>query len=618
MHKQENKKKVVILGIDGMDPKVTEQLMQDGKLPNFSYLKNNGSYSRLTTIIPSETAVVWSSFSTGLNPGSHGIFDFVMRDPQNYGLYLSLNEISNRRDRVEIQIRKKGENFWGILSRNKIPSFIYFCPNTFPPEAIFGKMVSGMGVPDISGTMGRFSFYTTKTLSKEDQESRGRVIGVQPNKNIILTNIYGPKLLHGVSENKSSVPLRITLKPEEESVYIELQGNKFILKERVWSDWKRVSFELGAFKTAYGIARFYLDNIEPDFKLYVTPINFDPQRPLFPITYPHDYSRKLSKKIGLYYTQGMPHDTWALAENRLDEKAFLEQTDEILNKNEEILKYGLKDFKGGLFFYYFETLDMVQHMFWRYIDQKHPLYENNPLFQGTIFKYYEKIDRIVGDVLKDIDEDTVLIVLSDHGFNSFRRAVHLNRWLLENGYLFLKGGVNEGREFLEDIDWSRTKAYALGFGGIYINRIGREYYGIVSESEAQGLKQTIAMGLRQFEDPQTKEHVMKNVYLQEEIFKGPYVKDSPDLFVGFNAGYRASWQTALGGAPNLLIEDNRKKWSGDHLIDPDLIPGVIFANKKIDVERPLIIDIAPTVLSLFGISKPKDMKGEIILNNIRN
>ncbi len=605
MHKDGQRNKVIILGVDAMDPHITEQLIQQGRLPNFSYLKNTGSYSPLSTTIPSESVVAWTSFATGLKPGSHGIFDFIMRDPKTYLPYLSLSEISNVRGEVKIQTYRKGDTFWNILSRNKIPCFIYFCPNTFPPEPLFGKMLSGMGVPDISGTMGKFSFYTTKALSEQDKESRGRIKQVVPYKNVIQTELYGPKAIQNGYVTESTAPLRIFLKPDEETAQVYLQSRRFFLKKGTWSDWQKVTFKIGLFRRAHGILKFYLKSVRPEFELYCSPINFDPEMPLFPISYPKDYSGKLVKKTGLYYTQGMPNDTWALTENRLDATTFLEQVDEVLLERERILEEELKKFKGGAFFFYFDTLDITQHMFWRYIDHRHPLYEKNPLYQDVIFKYYEKIDRIVGKVLKGLDKDTTLIILSDHGFGSFRKAVHLNRWLLENGYLFLREGIKESKELFEDIDWSKTKAYAVGFGGVYLNKAGREYYGIVDEDEVHDLKESIIKKLKDFEDTGNGQKVIKNVYVSEDTFAGPYINDAPDLFVGFNDGYRASWQTALGGVPSILLEDNKKEWSGDHLIDPSLVPGVIFVNKKISFENPSIIDIAPSILDLFGIAKPK-------------
>jgi len=614
MSKPSSRKKVIILGIDAMDPGITEQLIKEGRLPNLSYLKAQGAYSRLKTTIPAESVVAWTSFITGLDPASHGIFDFVMRDPKTYHPYLSLNEVSSISGKVKIKLRRKGEAFWSILAKNKIPSFIYFCPNTFPPDAIKGKMLSGMGVPDITGTMGRFSFYTQKAISLGDKNSRGRIIQVEPKNNIIETIIYGPRVRVENFDTESSIPLKITINPQEKNIFLLLDGNKIILQEKSWSDWQKISFKVGLFKKVHGIVRFYLKSISPEFELYLTPVNFDPQKPIFPISYPHGYS----KKIGFYYTQGMPHDTWALSENRYDEQVFLEQADEILKERKRILREELKGLKGGLFFFYFDTLDALQHMFWRYLDQRHPLYEKNSLYQDTIFKYYEKLDQVVGEVLKTIDRETTLVILSDHGFNSFRRSVHLNRWLLENGYLFLNPGIKESRGFFEGIDWSRTKAYALGFGGIYLNQVGRECYGIVAEPEARALKQEIMEKLKGFRDPADSEQVVENVYTREEVFKGPYMNEAPDLFIGFKAGYRASWQTALGGVPALLIEDNKKKWSGDHLIDPALAPGVIFINKKINLDNPAIIDIVPTLLTLFNINKPQGMPGKNLFKDADN
>ncbi len=615
MPKSKPKNKVIILGIDALDPGITEKLMGQGRLPNFAALRDQWAYSRLSTPMPTETVVSWASFATGLNPGSHGIFDFIMRNPADYSLYLSLNEIYNLNDKVRIKLRRKGDTFWNILSRNKIPNSIYFCPNTFPPERILGIMLSGMGVPDITGTMGKFTFYTTRNLSKEDRDSRGRVIHIQVIKDEIFTEIYGPKVRSGKVTKESSVPLRIKSNLAKGNILIELQGRKISLLPGKWSDWQDISFNIGGLKKARGVLRFYLKSLSPEFELYVSPINFDPRNPIFPVSYPHDYSRKLAERIGLYYTQGMPYDTWALTEGRLDESAFLELTDKILNENENILKEALDRFNGGVLFYYFETVDITQHMFWRYLDSKHPLYEDNPAYKDTIFKYYQRMDRILGDILGALDKDTTLIVLSDHGFGSFRRSVNLNQWLMENGYLKLKDNKKEGKEFFEDVDWPKTRAYALGFGGIYLNRVGREGQGIVGARDADALKRDIAAALKGLKDTRTNEEVINSIYFQEDIFKGPYLKESPDLFVGFKDGFRASWQTALGGVPGVLFDDNSKKWSGDHLIDARLVPGVIFVNKKIELRNPSITDITPTLLNLFGIAIPEEMDGKILFKD---
>ncbi|MBU4312963.1 MAG: alkaline phosphatase family protein, partial [Candidatus Omnitrophica bacterium] len=317
-----------------------------------------------------------------------------------------------------------------------------------------------------------------------------------------------------------------------------------------------------------------------------------------------------SKKTGPYYTQGMPHDTWVLTEGWVDEKVFLEHVDMILEERKKVLMEGMRQFKNGVFFFYIDTLDIVQHMFWRYIDPQHPLFQSDSLYKDTIYNYYEKIDRILGAALKELDEDSTLIILSDHGFGPFRRTCHLNRWLLENGFLALQEGKNQSADFFKDVDWPNTKAYALGFGGIYINKRGREGQGIVSEQEEDSIKKDLSERLMLWTDPVTQEKIVKDVYKKERIFDGAYTGKAPDLFVGFNSGFRASWQTALGGVPEALIEDNQKKWSGDHLVDPSLVPGVIFTSEKIDLSDPSIIDLAPMILGLFDIPDYKKMDGK--------
>ncbi|MCM8779788.1 MAG: alkaline phosphatase family protein [Candidatus Omnitrophica bacterium] len=284
-----------------------------------------------------------------------------------------------------------------------------------------------------------------------------------------------------------------------------------------------------------------------------------------------------------------------------------------------MLDFELSSFKKGVLFFYFESSDIIQHMFWRYTDPQHPLYEANAPqeYKKMIENWYKKMDTILGDVMQGLNQDDTLIVLSDHGFNTFRRAAHLNSWLKKNGYLALKNSVETGAELLADIDWAKTKAYAIGFGAIYINQAGREKNGIVKPGEeTEAIKKEIMEKLRTWRDEKHNSPVVNSVYRREDIFWGQNSDKTPDLYVGFNKGYRASWQTALGAVPADLLEDNLKKWSGDHLFDPLLIPGVIFSNKKITKKNPAIYDIAPTILKLIGFTEEEikkiDFDGQVL------
>jgi len=553
-------KKIIILGFDGLSPKIIEPMMAGGELPNFNRLKEMGSYRHLLTTNPPQSPVAWAGFATGKNPGKNGIFDFIVRDPETYSLKLSLSDIEKGSPVKAI----KNKCFWQYTSDEKIPTTIIGCPLTFPPDKIYGRMLSGMGVPDILGTEGTFTFYTSESLSN-DKDIGGKVFKVNKSP-IMIMNIIGPRIsiLGGQTDNLK-VPFKVILQEDNDSVFVQFQNNKFKLKKDEWSDWKNVTFKPGLFKKIKGIFKFYLVEVQPEFKLYISPINFDPRNPLFPIAYPKSYSKELADNIGLYHTQGMPMDTWAVNENRLSEEVLLEQANVVLEERKRILDFELKRFNKGILFCYFGLTDTIQHMFWRYMDSDHPVYEENTPqeYKETIKIWYKKMDNVLGDVMKRLDEKDTLIVLSDHGFDTFRRAAHINTWLRRKGYLELKNPYAEsGAELLKDIDWLKTKAYAIGFGAIYINQQNRERDGIVKPGqETELLKKEISLKLKEWQDEKYNKHIINNVYKQEDMFFGKYAKDAPDLYIGFNAGYRASWQTALGGVPEYLIEDNLKAYT---------------------------------------------------------
>ncbi len=594
-------KKVIVIGFDALSPPIMESMMASGRLPNFSKLKNAGGYRHLTTTTPPESPVAWSAFSTGKNPGKNGIFDFISRDPKDYSLSLSL---SNTEGGIAKPVLK-AKRFWQYTSEKKIPTVILGCPVSFPPDKVYGKMLSGMGVPDILGTEGTFSFYTSEKENAVDTNG-GKVFYVK--KSPLLVNYFvGPRLASLTGEARNvQVPFKMTF-PSSGKIEIEFQNKKVSLADGEWSDWQEIVFDLGLFRKAKAIFKFYVVETSPQLKLYVSPFNIDPRQPFFPISFPLEYSKDLSQQIGLFHTQGMPFDTWSLNEKRLDEKRFLEQVEDVLQEREKMLALELQRFEKGVFYFYFEDPDIIQHMFWRYTDPKHPLYEADAPaeYKNMISFWYEKMDEILGRVMAQLADEDTLLVLSDHGFDTYRRTVHVNSWLREQGLLELKdAGALTGEPLLKSIDWSKTKAYSLGFGSIYINQAGREASGIVSAGDSkEQIKQQIVKGLEAWVDPKFKDRVVNKVYREEDVYRGPYAAEyGPDLIVGFNVGYGASWQTALGAVPTELIEDNLRKWSGSHLFDAALVPGVLFSNRPIEKINPSIMDISPTILHLVGFS----------------
>lgn len=586
-------RKVIVLGFDGLSPEILEPMMAQGELPNFQRLKETGVYKRLATSNPPQSPVAWATFATGKNPGEHGIYDFIIRNPKSYSLDLSLASITGEKVRGTL----KAEPFWRKTSAARIPTVILGAPLTFPAEKIYGRMLSGMGTPDILGTEGTFTFYTTQP-GAPNQDVGGKVFHIQKNPQMTLY-LIGPRAsLFGKSEH-IRVPFKVRL--QEDGVSIDHQGRTLRLETGEWSPWQSVAFNITPFKKLYGIFKFYLVGTQPDLRLYISPIQFDPRRPFFAISYPSGYAKEIAQKTGLFHTQGMPVDTWAVNEKRLGAKELVGQCEETLNERKALLDLELERFKKGVLFCYFGTSDTIQHMFWRFLDPEHPRYEANApaADKEMIAQWYKKLDTILGDVMRKIADEDILLVLSDHGFNSFRRAVHVNTWLKENGYLTLKDPAVQEEPLLKNIDWARTKAYAIGFGAIYVNQRGREAEGIVGGGEeTEKLKTEIENKLKAWQDEKTAQPVVKEIYRNEEIFRGPYAKDAPDLYIGFNTGYRASWQTALGAVPPVLLEDNIKEWSGDHLFDPSLVPGIFLSNQPLKKEPASLQDMADLVLEL--------------------
>jgi predicted AlkP superfamily phosphohydrolase/phosphomutase len=310
--------------------------------------------------------------------------------------------------------------------------------------------------------------------------------------------------------------------------------------------------------------------------------------------------------LGSFATVGMAEDTWALNEGVIDEQAFLDQAYSLLAEREAMFDNALERTRRGVVACVFDTSDRVQHMFYRHFEGR-----GEARWQGAIADLYQRMDRVVGKAMQYADRDTALFVLSDHGFCSFRRAVNLNSWLRQHGYLAVTGEATESGRYFAGVDWNRTRAYSLGLSGLYLNIKGRESQGIVARgAEARALKQELIAKLSGLRDEELATTAIRRIYATSELYRGPYLDAAPDLIVGYAEGYRTSWDAAVGKVTSQVIEDNPKAWSGDHCVDPLLVPGVLFCNRRIDAEDPGIEDLAPTTLQLFGIDPPAYMDGK--------
>jgi predicted AlkP superfamily phosphohydrolase/phosphomutase len=629
-YKHAKAKRVIVLGLDGMDPGLVTKWMREGRLPNFAKLAEKGVFRPLDTANPSISPVAWSTFATGVDASRHSIYDFLTRDPCTYGPMLSSTDIQNAKrvlnigryvvplGKPRIKLLQKSQAFWKLLGDRHIFSIIQRVPITFPPVPFRGLLLSGMCVPDLRGSQGTFSFFSTvQDEHGHATHTGGEQTVLRRQGNRIRTRIVGPD--NGMLRSGGRMTLPMTLLPAADggSVRIEIDGSEpFELPLRSYSPWVKLVFRPGLGIKVHGIARFYLNRAEPEVELYMTPIHIDPEHPAMPISHPDVYSVYLAKKQGPFATLGLAEDTWALNERVIDEKAFFEQAMEIYEERERMFLDALAQTKQGLLTTVFDTTDRVQHMFYRYLDPSHPANagKDTTEWADAIARVYERADALLGRVWSEVErEDTVFMVISDHGFTNFRRCVNLNTWLRDNGYLALKDGRETSGDWFEHVDWSRTRAFSLGLTGLFVNRKGREASGIVAEGdEYRKLVDEIARKLESLVDPENGQRVVRRARASYETFDGPYRLDAPDLLIGYEGGYRNSWECATGAVTTSVFSDNTKSWSGDHCVDPDIVPGVFFCNRPIAAERPRLIDIPVSVVELFGQKRARYMQGEMI------
>jgi predicted AlkP superfamily phosphohydrolase/phosphomutase len=615
------RRKVIVIGLDGLEPGIVEAMLGRGELPNLAKIRAAGGYTRLKTTYPAQTPVAWSSFMTGTNPGGHGIFDFISRDPETYLPDVALTRFERPKSMLaqpRVVNRRQGVPLWQPLSKAGVPSTILRCPCTFPPESLQGRMLAGVGVPDLRGSQSKGTFYTQDraAVAEENEQLVFLDAGSQ-----LVTRVIGPRNTRTSPPSDTFCEIRVQVDQAARKLVIHTSGEPTHIEvpAKSWSEWVRFKFKFSMLQSVTGIARIYVRQLEPHTEFYVSAVNFDPAAPMFPVSTPGDYARELADKIGLFSTLGMAEDHNGLNNGRLDEAAYLQHCELVLSERERALRFELERFSEGLFFMLFDTPDRVQHMLWRFRDREHPNFEPDlsPELATRIEEHYRRCDALLSAALDKVDENTLLIVLSDHGFGTFRRAFDTNTWLWQNGLLALKDNHQPEQkpgEGFASVDWSKTYAYAVGLGGIYLNFKGRESGGILEEgSEAERVRRAIQTGLADFPDTQTQRPAIRNVSRREELYSGAFVGNSPDLLVNFHRGFRVSWESAVGGFAQSMLADNLRRWSGDHIVDPESVPGILFMNRAAKHDHARIIDLAPTILSYFGVAVPESMEGASLL-----
>jgi predicted AlkP superfamily phosphohydrolase/phosphomutase len=557
--------RTIIVGFDSFAPGTFERLLEQGKMPNLAKFANAGGYSRLEVCSPPQTEVSWTSIATGVDPGSHGIFDFVHRDPATYIPYVSL---------LPTRISAVGEQFIPPYTTQTLfheaadmgfPSTALWWPALFParPEYPVGT-IPGLGTPDIRGQLGVGIQMTSEPSEKKktqvlklESAGRGKFNG----------SLEGPKTKTKDGIKPVLLPLTVDVL-DESSVRLTLGKQRLDLKLGQWSPILEVQFQAGFMSTIHAITQVILTEVKGRVSLYFLPLQIHPLHSPWHYATPTSLVKDAWNGAGPFLTLGWPQDTNALEDGCITDEQFLSLCDSIFESRKRIFYRRLDGFKEGVLSGIFDCLDRVQHMFLR---------DRTDIVQD----WYLKLDGFVGDVQGRIDrlglQKYRYMVMSDHGFTTFEHKVHVNHWLVQNGYMTL---TDPSGNDLSKVDWSRTRAYALGLNSLYLNVAGREGQGIVQAAELESLLEEIRTKLLDWRTP-NGETVMTRVIPKHEAFTGPYARLGPDLVLGYAPRYRASSETGLGKIGATSLEANTDHWGADHCIDSQAVPAVLFANRDV-------------------------------------
>jgi predicted AlkP superfamily phosphohydrolase/phosphomutase len=558
--------RVLILGIDSFDPIVFERLASEGKMPHLAKYLDSGKYDRFIVSDPPQTEVSWTSIATGLDPGGHGIFDFVHRDPGSYSPFVSLLPTERKAFGLQFKPPYRARTIFEEATRMGYPAASLWWPATFParPELPVNT-IPGLGTPDILGKLGVGTFFTSDTDRRfSNGKTPLKIFDIEGSK--YASQIEGPLRKKGDHSNAALVNLKLEV-IDEQNARMLVGGQPIDLRVGYWSPILEIPFKMGFLMTVRTLTRAVVTQIHPCIQLYMLPLQVHPLASPWRYATPPAFIKDIWKSCGPYLTLGWPQDTTGLEEGFISDTQFISLCESIHAHRERVLFRMLEDYTEGLIGIVFDSLDRIQHMFRR----------DRP---DIIESWYQKMDALVGRVEKRLQKiggpATKLLVLSDHGFADFDSKVHLNRWLVEKGYLSLKGPDLEGN--LGNVNWQDSQAYAVGLNSLYLNLQGREAEGSVSEDNSKPLLTELRDQLTSWRAP-ADQPVVQRALLREKIYSGPYSDLGPDILIGYSPGYRASQDTGLGKWGNTSLEANPDHWSGDHCIDSTSVPGVIFCSQ---------------------------------------
>lgn len=572
--------KTLILGLDAFDPKVFEHLYEQNRLPNLSQFVKTGGYSRFSVSNPPQSEVSWTSIATGLSPGSHGIFDFVHRDPASYQPYVSLLPTKRSLGGIQFTPPHNANTIFQKAAQQGYPATSLWWPLTFPARLESPvRTIPGLGTPDIHGRLGVGTLFTT-VLGMDESNLKTVICPLTSQRNGIFTGtLNGPSKAdrNGSKETRFQFSLEII-----DSLHARLHAYNMVFELELgkWSQVLELGFKINLFYSIRVVTRVILTSLSPEVQLYFLPLQIHPLKSPWRYGTPPGFIKESWTSKGPFLTLGWPQDTTGLEEGWINDDQFLSLCESIIQAREQVFQHHIQTFREGIFAIVYDSLDRIQHMFWR----------DRP---DVIEAWYERLDALVGRAISVVQnsngEDTRILIVSDHGFTDFAYKVHLNRWLIERGYLVTNKDPLQGS--LKDIDWSQTQAYAVGLNSLYLNIKAREGQGVVDMGNKDALTAKLIEELNAWNGPDSRP-VIQHAYSNAEIFEGPFNHLGPDILVGYASGYRASQETGLGDWQEKSIVENEDHWGADHCIDAEVVPGVIFSNhSQFNSTRPSYKDI---------------------------
>ncbi len=572
--------KTIVAGFDAFDPKFFEKLHAEGKTPHLSKLVQAGGYARFAVSNPPQSEVSWTSIATGQNPGGHGIFDFVHRNPANYGLFVSLLPTQSGIAGKQFVPPHRAQTLFDAAAEDGYPATSLWWPATFPARLQSPvRTIPGLGAPDIFGRLGVGIVYSVEAITAQKDLKTAQARLARKSPGVFTGEISGPAKGPRAGGQPAIMPFELQIQSDRQARLL-IGKQAFALTPGQWSEMIEIGFRVGFGLSVKVVTRAIWTRAGDAPVLYFLPLQLHPASSPWPYATPKGWVKKLWQDPGPFLTSGWPQDTTALEEGFISDEQFMALCRLIFAERQRIFFRLIDEFREGVLACVFDSLDRIQHMFWQ---------DRPDLIEG----WYLQLDGLVGKIQEKLhtqarSNPARLLIVSDHGFTNFDFKVHLNRWLLERGYLTLAEGAGEAS--LSAADWSKSQAYAIGLNSLYLNLAGREGQGIVAPDQCEALTEKLRAELLDWRGPDGQQ-VVQQAAPNQQAFSGPLASYGPDLVVGYRPGYRASSETGLGQWGEEVIEPNRDHWRGDHCIDPQAVPGVLFASTGLrDVPQPSYAD----------------------------